>query len=1385
MSTGRQCRCGGGFFAVACMVVLWSAQPGLGIMITEVMYHPPGVTAAAEDEKLEFIELYNNRATSEDLSGWTFTKGIDYVFEPNTMLGPKQYLVVARDPNAFQAAYNITNVVGPCTGKLDNNGERIELSNANGGIVLSFKYGTTSPWPVSPDGAGHSLVLAKLGGDPEEASSWTASASMGGSPGGPEPVQATAAPAPPTTTSTVTLLSIGSPGRYFKGTKEPSPSSTGQPAITWTQVSFNDDPATTSWLDGPSGYGYSNDAAELQWVGTQLNDMNGKYISIYARLRFTLTAEQIAAFTKLTAEIHYDDGYVLYLNGVRVAASGEISGNPPAYNASGGTAAEPAPATVDLTTRRDLLVTGTNVLAVQVHNATLSGSSDGFVGVTLQAVATHTTGSAASDPTTRILINELSAGNGSIPGWIELYNPGSTAVDLSRVYLSDDRFNLLAYKIPNGTMLPPGGFWAARQGTAPTELPFALGLFGGTVYVTAASNAATPVPIRVLDAVHYDGQEPGVTFGRYPDGSARLDSLASATFAKPNAQGLIRDIVINEIMYNHAMRDDRFQYIELYNRGVSTIPIGGWSFTSGVTYTFATGVTMPPGAYLVVAKDPNFLAAVYHNLILGANLVGPYTGALSHRSDCLCLSFPLQQTNPKTGKLEDYLVTADEVTYHDGGQWPKWADGMGASLELRDPRSNNDTPGAWADSDESGKTQWKQFSYTIDAADARYIHDSATVFDFMLLNDGEVLVDDLELLIDGANRLTNSGFESGKSSWRILGNHTRSFVSTEDHHSGTQCLHLIATGHGDPGANRINQSIASTTGGTVTFRGWARWLRGNRFLLLRTSRSNSPVMPPRPAYPFELEMPLDLGTPGRPNTAFVANRGPDILEVQHTPVLPAANQPILVTARVTDNDGVKSVVLNYRSEGTATAFTALAMTDDGTGGDKIAGDGLYSATIPGAPANTMRAFYVTASDGTASTRFPTTLESSADVPNRTCLVRVGDGPASTRVNTYRVWMSNDVVNAFHARANLSNELMDCTFVYNDTDVFYNAMIRFHGSPFLRSGSGQYPYDNHSFRVEFNPDQKYRGRSGFNLVSPNDENGPLRERASYWLCAHLGLQYSSQEWVRAILNGRSYNGFYDIQQVDGDYVEAWFPNNPEGYLHKIDDYFEYSIDGTGYRNIDEGLRADASHPFLPETYRWHFEKRSHSEDDEWGQLFAFAAAINTPAGSPGYEQNIESKMDPRHFAKTLALRHAVGDWDSYGYTRGKNNSFYYALPERKWYLLPWDFSMSLGGNSRGSSSNLFEVGGQFPEVTGFLNDGKYKQMYYDALKGLVDGPWQTSYGTNNAPTPFDRFMDEASAVLSAEGAGDGSRDSIKQFVRSRRDYILSLLPTAPITRTPRR
>ncbi len=1344
---------------------IWS--PAMAVQITEIMYHPveEGGTSDGE-ELLEFIELYNNQAVSEDISGYTFTKGISFEFAPNTILGAKEYLVVARYPDAVKAAYGIDTVAGPFTGKLDNSGEQITLTNAGGEIILSFNYKDTHPWPISPDGTGHSLFLARPGLDPADASAWSPSTLIGGTPGGPDQSQMSHDP------TLVTLVDIGTSGYYFKGIKEPSPDLNGNPLTVWSNIDFN--PAAPEWATGANGYGYSNSQDELQYISTPLNDMNGNYWSVYARIPFILTQEQINAFTQLHAVMHYDDGFVLYLNGTRVAASSYLTATPPPYDSPGAsTGWDPLEENIDLASRLGLLVPGVNILSFQVHNSSLMGSSDCFGAVELRAVM-------ATGPEihARVVINELLTNSHTAgePDWLELYNPGPIPVDLSHAYLSDKRLDLLYYKIPNGTILQPGQFWSVTQGTAPDGFPFGLSTAGETVFLTMATNDTMPNPIRVLDAVQFGPLSPDSTFGRYPDGSDNIEALSSPTFGTANARPFYNDIVINEIMYHHGSDDARYEYIELYNKGTSTVSLTGWRFTDGIDYVFPEGASIDSGKYLVLAADPGLLAATYNHLTTGSNLIGPYAGKLDNHSERIRLAYPIDYVDPDTGKTSVLMVTADEITYYDGGRWPTWADGQGSSMELIDPESNNNAPDAWADSDESHKAPWEQFSFTINSNDPQYTHDSVSVFDLIMLNRGEVLLDNVELLINGTNRLANTGFENGMTGWRYLGNHVQSFATTEDKVSGTRCLHVVSTGHGDPGANRINQTFSTVTGGTVTFRGWARWLKGTQFMLLRTSQENAPVQPPRPAHSFQLNMPMNLGTPGQQNSRYLSNRGPDILHVSHKPALPMDGEPIIVTAVITDNNGVDSVTLYYRSEGES--FTTVSMRDNGTGGDAIAGDSIYTGTIPGAAANTMRAFYISASDGSATTRFPARLPASAQVPDRTCLVRVGDAVVNSQFAKYRIWMSNDVVNIFLSRPNLSNELMDCTFVYDDTEVFYNAKIRFRGSPFIRSGFGRNPADRYAFRLDFNPDRKFRGKEEINLDNTEGgDRGPLQERASYWFYRKMGLQYSTQEYIRPIINGNAHTVYEDVQKIDGDYIDAWFPNDNDGYIHKIDDYFEYTADGTGFSNYDEGLKYDANHPLLKETYRWGFEKRSNRENDTWDHLFNFAVAMNTSLqDGPAYETAIESMIHPEHFARVLAIRHALGDWDSYGYTRGKNNYYYYAFPENKWYLLPWDIDFTLG-SGHGPTTNLFLVNAdQFPEVNNFLNYPKYRRMYLQAFAELIGGPWQTSYGTANPPTEFDRYLDENANALVADGAGDGRRDAIKEFVRNRQTYIASQLPS---------
>lgn len=159
------------------------------LRVTEIMYNPAG------GADFEYVELTNTGTAILDLTGVTFTEGINFTF-PGLTLAPGAQVVVVSQPGAFAARYGLVPVVaGTFTGKLDNSGETITLSLPSpfDARILSFRY--EPEWQPASDGKGRSLELAlsaEFTTDYADWRSWKASAQETGSPGG-------YSPAPPAT----------------------------------------------------------------------------------------------------------------------------------------------------------------------------------------------------------------------------------------------------------------------------------------------------------------------------------------------------------------------------------------------------------------------------------------------------------------------------------------------------------------------------------------------------------------------------------------------------------------------------------------------------------------------------------------------------------------------------------------------------------------------------------------------------------------------------------------------------------------------------------------------------------------------------------------------------------------------------------------------------------------------------------------------------------------------------------------------------------------------------------------------------------------------------------------------------------------------------------
>ena len=264
-------------------------------------------------------------------------------------------------------------------------------------------------------------------------------------------------------------------------------------------------------------------------------------------------------------------------------------------------------------------------------------------------------------------------------------------------------------------------------------------------------------------------------------------------------------------------------------------------------------------------------------------------------------------------------------------------------------------------------------------------------------------------------------------------------------------------------------------------------------------------------------------TPGATNSIFATNAAPNIRQVDHSPNWPASTNQVVVTAKVTDPNGVASVALAYQvvapgqflpatlplttaqlnnfnttplTNSLNPAFelpanwTTVAMHDDGLNGDAVAGDSVYSVMLPQQANRTLVRYRLTCTDLLgAARRAP-----FEDDPSLNFAYFVYDGvPAyqgfsSALLQTLPIYftLTRDAdINQCTAWFNGGDQLgvsgnngaandgrlyfnWEAAFV-SDGKVFDHVMYR------LRGANGRYQPGKRSFRFKFNDGALFQAR----------------------------------------------------------------------------------------------------------------------------------------------------------------------------------------------------------------------------------------------------------------------------------------------------------------------
>ncbi len=331
----------------------------------------------------------------------------------------------------------------------------------------------------------------------------------------------------------------------------------------WQSPSYN----TTTWGKGnaPLGYGKTGIATTLDYG----NNSSNKRLTYYMRHNFNLAS--LNASDQYTLYLTVDDGAIVYINGTEIGRylmpSGTVT-----YNTTATTYASGNPDMTSFSVPANVLRSGSNVIAIEVHQNSIT-SSDIYLdaqivrsmndasesyddpevtftansALNLQAEFVKEDNPEASTPPVRI--NEVSASNDiyvneyfKSEDWIELYNPADTAVSIAGLYISREPDNPKQYQIPATpeelTVIPPRGYrilWADKEkDTKQLHLPFKLAAEGGTLRLTRMQEQGGQEAVVWTERLTYTPHSSDHTFGRYPDGSDSLYLMNRISYAAAN-----------------------------------------------------------------------------------------------------------------------------------------------------------------------------------------------------------------------------------------------------------------------------------------------------------------------------------------------------------------------------------------------------------------------------------------------------------------------------------------------------------------------------------------------------------------------------------------------------------------------------------------------------------------------------------------------------------------------------------------------------------------------------------------------------------------------------------------------------------------------------------
>jgi len=330
----------------------------------------------------------------------------------------------------------------------------------------------------------------------------------------------------------------------------------------------------------------------------------------------------------------------------------------------------------------------------------------------------------------------------------------------------------------------------------------------------------------------------------------------------------------------------------------------------------------------------------------------------------------------------------------------------------------------------------------------------------------------------------------------------------------------------------------------------------------------------------------------------------------------------------------------------------------------------------------------------------------------------------------------------------------------------------------------------SFNIEIDytiEGQRLMGYKTLNLINCFEDPTFMREPL-YSNVIRRQIPSAKANFVILQINGENWGIYANIQQLNAEFVEDWFPSNDgtrwrAGWLMVGGGQFPGGIrapaggwpGGDGGGGFGDGSAALTWLGSDPAAYEVAYELKSTKQDDPWESLINTCDVLNnTPLEQlPG---ELEKVLNVDRALWLCAFEIIFHDDDGYIWKRGSDYFLYYEPETGSIHVIQYDANSCMRwGNTGAWSVFLREDEPVVPLMYRLMAIGQYRQRYLAHVRTIL-----SSYLTEQTLFPK---IDAYRALIEEQVKLDNKKlysyqqfvngvEELKNFVRNRRDSLFS-------------